>query len=129
MALGAVCVCVCVTCYIMLRGGGIRPLQSGASVVSAPCVTPHLSDLLGRPFGKPMAVSRAGNRALWLAVAYVAHDCVCSVIVANLAGSRNSNGGGGGGGALGGSSAAALFVDKASLRFFRFTRGELVIMR
>ena len=84
-----------------------------------------------------MAASRAGNPALWLAVAYVVHDCVCSVFLpdkvehietaAAQAGRDNSSGNSGGGG--GGASAAALFVDKASLRFFKFTRGDMVIMK
>jgi hypothetical protein len=94
-----------------------------------------------------MAATRAANSIMWLAVAYVAQDCVCSVFVANMQrretaeaqepglprqlgrGAAGAGSAGGSSGASAGSSAAALFVDKASLRFFKYTRGELVIMR
>ena len=98
-----------------------------------------------------MAATRAANSIMWLAVAYVAHDCVCTVWYdergeaqageaqageAQAGRGANSSSGaagagsrGGSSGASAGSSAAALFVDKASLRFFKYTRGELVIMR
>ena len=103
-----------------------------------------------------MAATRAANSIMWLAAAYVAHDCVCTVWYdergeaqageaqageaqageAQAGRGANSSSGaagagsrGGSSGASAGSSAAALFVDKASLRFFKYTRGELVIMR
>lgn len=94
------------------------------------------------------SVRSSGSRLLWLGVAYVVTDCLASVKLVqpgdlpdpstssssstgNSAGtgssssssSRGASSGGSGGGPL------AVFVDKASLRLFRFQRGELVLLK
>lgn len=69
-----------------------------------------------------------GPAWLWLAVGYMFSDCVASIKLCtpvNLPPTHDA----GGGGSSGGSSALAMLVDKASLRFFKFQRGELVVLR
>lgn len=87
----------------------------------------------------------SGSRFLWVAVGYVVHDCIGSVFLDRTyataeaqatgpsSGSSGATGSGGSGDTAGSSAAAAaaalLFVDKASLRFFKFSRGELILMK
>ncbi|KAI7837298.1 hypothetical protein COHA_008912 [Chlorella ohadii] len=82
---------------------------------------------------------RSGPRWLWLGVAWMVHDCVASIKAVPEAempererGSSSGGSGGGSGGGSPGSDASgvlAVLVDKFSLRFFKFQRGELVVLR
>jgi len=81
------------------------------------------------------------NRLLWLGFAWAFSDCVASIkLVAPIDcppeadredGSSRSSGGSGGGGGSSSSSGGvvAVLVDKASLRFFKFQRGGLVMLK
>lgn len=96
--------------------------------------------------------SRQGSRGaglLWLGVFYVVSDCIASVRFASgvdLPDREEDGAAGGGGGASSsatgrgrGSSTTsiadstkgsrAILIDKASLRFFKFGRGELVLLK
>lgn len=73
---------------------------------------------------------------LWLPVAWMFTDCVASIklvmpleLPLGAASSSSGNGGDGSGGDDSGDTASAVLVDKASARFFRFQRGELVLMK
>ena len=71
----------------------------------------------------------SGPRWLWLGVAWMLNDCVASVKLvpeAELPEPSSSGGSSGGGGDTG---LMAVLVDKFSMRFFKFRRGELVVLR
>lgn len=75
---------------------------------------------------------------LWLPVAWMFTDCVASIkfvtplelpFGASSSTPGSSSGAGGGGSSVDDDSASAVLVDKASARFFRFQRGELVVLK
>ncbi len=76
---------------------------------------------------------RSGPRWLWLGVAWMVHDCVASIRavpeVEMPERERGSSSGGNSGGSRDASGVLAVLVDKFSLRFFKFQRGELVVLR
>ncbi|PRW56852.1 Mitochondrial inner membrane protease subunit 2 [Chlorella sorokiniana] len=75
---------------------------------------------------------RSGPRFLWLGVAWMINDCVASIRAmpaTELERGSSNSGGDGGSGSGSGSGLLAVLVDKFSVRFFRFQRGELVVLR
>ena len=82
---------------------------------------------------------RSGPGWLWLGVAWMINDWVVSIrtlpeaeLPGRLSSSSSSGGGSGGGGGNGGDGSSgklAVLVNKFSVRFFRFQRGELVVLR
>lgn len=77
-----------------------------------------------------------GSGLLWFSVAWVWTDLFCSarlvkpmdVLGASDAGAGSSSSRGGGSGGSGDGSLAVL-VDKLSMRFFKYERGELVVIK
>lgn len=77
-----------------------------------------------------------GSGLLWLGVAWVWTDLVCSARLMNpmdvedVSGAGSSSGRvGGSGGGGDGSGFLAVLVDKLSMRFFKYERGELVVIK
>lgn len=77
---------------------------------------------------------------MWLGVAWMLNDWVVSIrtlpeaelsgrLSGNSSGAGGGSSGGGSGNDGGGSGVLAVLVNKFSVRFFRFQRGELVVLR